>query len=103
VHPTLPEDALVLSIAAGVTIAELEAASGNRPVVRAMPNTGALVGKGAAAIAAGTRAGEQHLELAERVLGAVGTVVRVPGVPPRRRHRTLRVWACLRVPPRGGE
>jgi pyrroline-5-carboxylate reductase len=76
--PTLPEDALVLSIAAGVTIAELEASAGDRPVVRAMPNTGALVGKGAAAIAAGTRAGEQHLELAERVLGAVGTVVRVP-------------------------
>jgi pyrroline-5-carboxylate reductase len=76
--PTLPEDALVLSIAAGVTLAELEAAAGDRPVVRAMPNTGALVGKGAAAIAAGTRAGEQHLELAERVLGAVGTVVRVP-------------------------
>lgn len=76
--PTLPEHALVLSIAAGVTLAELEAAAGNRPVVRAMPNTGALVGKGAAAIAAGTRAEEQHLELAERVLGAVGTVVRVP-------------------------
>jgi pyrroline-5-carboxylate reductase len=43
-----------------------------------MPNTGALVGKCAAAIAAGTRAEEQHLDLAERVLGAVGTVVRVP-------------------------
>ncbi|MEX1009146.1 MAG: pyrroline-5-carboxylate reductase, partial [Acidimicrobiia bacterium] len=76
--PTLPEHALVLSIAAGVTLSELEAAAGNRPVVRAMPNTGALVRKGAAAIAAGTRAEEQHLELAERVLGAVGTVVRVP-------------------------
>jgi pyrroline-5-carboxylate reductase len=76
--PTLPEQALVLSIAAGVTLAEVEAAAGNRPVVRAMPNTGALVGKGAAAIAAGTRAEEVHLELAEQVLGAVGTVVRVP-------------------------
>jgi pyrroline-5-carboxylate reductase len=76
--PTLPEQALVLSIAAGVTIAEVEAAAGNRPVVRAMPNTGALVGKGAAAIAAGTRAEDVHLALAEQVLGAVGTVVRVP-------------------------
>ena len=78
--PTLPEEALILSIAAGVTLAELERAAGNRPVVRAMPNAGALVGKGAAAIAGGTRAHEQHLELAERVLGAVGTVVRVPEV-----------------------
>jgi len=75
---TLPEQALVLSIAAGVTIADVEAVAGNRPVVRAMPNTGALVGKGAAAIAAGTNAAEPHLALAERVLGAVGTVVRVP-------------------------
>ena len=51
---SLPEGALVLSIAAGVTIAALEAAAPGRPVVRAMPNTGALVGRGAAAIAAGT-------------------------------------------------
>jgi pyrroline-5-carboxylate reductase len=75
---TLPERALVLSLAAGMTLADLEAVAGNRPVVRAMPNTGALVVKGAAAIAAGTEAGEAHLALAERVLGAVGTVVRVP-------------------------
>ena len=76
--PILPDHALVLSIAAGVTLADVEAGAGNRPVVRAMPNTGALVGKGAAAISAGTRADESHLELAEKVLGAVGTVVRVP-------------------------
>jgi pyrroline-5-carboxylate reductase len=76
--PILPEHALVLSIAAGVTLADVEAGAGGRPVVRAMPNTGALVGKGAAAIAAGVRADESHLELAERVLGAVGMVVRVP-------------------------
>ena len=43
-----------------------------------MPNTPAVVGKGAAAIAAGTLADDTHLELAERVLGAVGIVVRVP-------------------------
>lgn len=75
---SLPEGALVLSIAAGVQLAAIEAAVGNRPVVRAMPNTGALVGKGAAAIAPGTHAGENDLALAERVLGAVGTVQRVP-------------------------
>jgi pyrroline-5-carboxylate reductase len=74
----LPEGALVVSIAAGVTIAALEAAAPGRPIVRAMPNTGALVGKGAAAIAPGTYASEIDLEVAERVLGAVGIVVRVP-------------------------
>jgi pyrroline-5-carboxylate reductase len=76
--PVLPEGALVLSIAAGVKLADVEAAVGDRPVVRAMPNTGALVGRGAAAIAPGAHASEPDLETAERVLGAVGTVVRVP-------------------------
>ena len=47
-------ETLVLSIAAGVTIATLEALVPGRPVVRAMPNTPALVGLGASAIAAGT-------------------------------------------------
>jgi pyrroline-5-carboxylate reductase len=74
----LPGSALVLSIAAGVTIAALEAAAPGHPVVRAMPNTGALVGQSAAAIAAGTLATELDLEVCERVLGGVGTVVRVP-------------------------
>lgn len=68
----------VLSIAAGVTIAALEAAlAPGTPVVRAMPNTPSLVGKGAAAIAAGTAATDDDLAWAETLLGAVGTVARV--------------------------
>src|SRR5207247_3650070 len=68
----------VLSIAAGVTIATMEAAlAPGTPVVRAMPNTPALVGAGAAAISPGSAAGEEHLAWAEGILGAVGTVVRV--------------------------
>lgn len=72
----------VLSIAAGVTLAtmeaELEAGGGGQvAVVRAMPNTPALVGQGAAAIAAGRHAGDDDLAWAESVLGAVGRVVRV--------------------------
>jgi pyrroline-5-carboxylate reductase len=76
--PVLADGALVLSIAAGVTIDALESAAPGHAVVRAMPNTGALVGRGAAAISAGNLAAEPDLELAERVLGAVGVVVRVP-------------------------
>ena len=68
----------VLSIAAGVTVGAIEAVTGALPVVRAMPNTPALVGAGAAAIDAGTHAGESDLVWAEGVLGAVGIVVRVP-------------------------
>ena len=68
----------VLSIAAGVTIAALEAAlPASTPVVRAMPNTPALIRAGAAAIAGGSAAGEADLAWAEGVLGAVGVVVRV--------------------------
>ena len=69
----------VLSIAAGVTIAALEAALPQAtPVIRAMPNTPALVGAGAAAVAAGTTATDGDLAWAEDVLGTVGIVVRVP-------------------------
>ena len=68
----------ILSIAAGVTLAALEAAvPAGTPVVRAMPNTPALVGAGAAAIAGGSSADEADLAWAEGVLGAVGIVVRV--------------------------
>jgi pyrroline-5-carboxylate reductase len=71
-------ETLVLSIAAGVTIAALEAAAPGRPVVRAMPNTPATIGLGAAAIAAGSHANDGHLDLAESLLGALGIVVRLP-------------------------
>ena len=68
----------VLSVAAGVPLARLEADLPGVAVVRAMPNTPALVGAGAAAIAGGTRAGGDDLDWAEAILGAVGEVVRVP-------------------------
>ncbi len=68
----------VLSIAAGVPTARIEAAVGpGVAVVRAMPNTPALVGAGAAAIAGGRNAGDADLAWAEEILGAVGLVVRV--------------------------
>src|SRR5579862_885372 len=67
----------VLSIAAGVTIAQLQTLLGELPVVRAMPNTPALIGAGAAALAAGPTAGPADMEWAEGVLGSVGLVVRV--------------------------
>lgn len=75
--PALGPTTLVLSIAAGVTIATIEGLVPDRPVVRAMPNTPALVRQGAAAIAAGSAATTADLDLAERLLRSVGTVVRV--------------------------
>jgi len=68
----------VLSIAAGVKIAAIEAAlPADTPVVRCMPNTPALVGEGMAAVAAGTSASASDIEWAKSILGSVGRVVEV--------------------------
>ncbi len=69
----------LLSIAAGISVAALqEAAGADVAVVRAMPNTPALVGEGAAGICAGPTADDADLAWAESILGSVGIVVRVP-------------------------
>jgi pyrroline-5-carboxylate reductase len=68
----------ILSVAAGITTGAIEEAIGSPlPVVRAMPNTPALVGAGVTAIAPGSAAGEHDLEWAEEILFGVGAVVRV--------------------------
>lgn len=70
---------LVISIAAGVTLAALEAAaSENFRIIRAMPNTPALVGHGAAGYCLGTRATAADGATAQALLGAVGLAVEVP-------------------------
>jgi pyrroline-5-carboxylate reductase len=69
----------VLSIAAGVATNTIETAlAAGTPVVRAMPNTPALVGAGAAAIAGGKAASADDVAWAESILSAVGIVERVP-------------------------
>lgn len=66
---------VVVSVAAGVTIAFYERRLGGQiPVVRAMPNTPALVGEGMTGIAAGTHADDGAVTAARRVLEAVGSV-----------------------------
>jgi pyrroline-5-carboxylate reductase len=71
--------ALVVSVAAGVTCATLEShLPEGTAVVRVMPNTPAVIGRGASAISAGTHAGEEHLAVTERLLARTGLVVRAP-------------------------
>src|ERR1039457_2826676 len=69
---------LLISIAAGVTLAKLEAAlpAGAR-VIRVMPNTPALVGAGASAFALGQSARLADGELAKKLLSAVGVAIQV--------------------------
>jgi len=67
----------VLSILAGTTIDRLESLlPEGTAVVRAMPNTPALLGAGATAIAAGSHATVEDVEWAEVLLATVGLVVR---------------------------
>ena len=67
---------LVISIAAGVTIAAIEQGlSKGVPVVRVMPNTPALVLTGAAAIAGGSQANSDHLAMTRVLFESVGLVV----------------------------
>ena len=73
VGPHLDAGQLLVSILAGVTVADLEHhLAGGVPVVRAMPNTPALVGAGMTALTGGTHAGPEHLALAEEVFHRVG-------------------------------
>ena len=67
----------VLSVAAGVRVSEMELAAREAHIIRAMPNTPALVGEGASAIAGGALATAEDLDWAESILGSVGLVVRV--------------------------
>lgn len=78
IAPVIRKETLIISIAAGIPISKIEAwLGGSRRVVRVMPNTPALVGQGASAIAAGAKADEDDLEVTETILSCVGITVRV--------------------------
>jgi pyrroline-5-carboxylate reductase len=78
VRSHLAPGTLVLSTLAGVTTSSLAQALGpDLPIVRAMPNTPALVDEGATAIAPGAHATEAHVALAREIFSAVGHVVEV--------------------------
>jgi pyrroline-5-carboxylate reductase len=69
----------VLSIAAGISIAQLQTwLPSGVAVVRSMPNTPALVGQGASAISGGDSASAADVQWAAALLGKVGKVVTVP-------------------------
>ncbi len=77
----IPRGALVLSVAAGVTTTTIENHLGpGARVVRAMPNTAAMVGQSATAVAGGAHASDEDIEIARTVFAAVGRVVVVDEV-----------------------
>ena len=70
---------LFLSIAAGTPIREpsRRRSGAGTPIVRAMPNTPAAVGRGITALVGNARAGDGALALAETLMQAVGQTVRL--------------------------
>ena len=70
---------LFISIAAGVSLAQLEEALGHKArVIRVMPNTPALVGEGASGFARGSNAKAADAKLAKQLLESVGMAIEVP-------------------------
>lgn len=79
VHGALAERALIISIAAGIPTSTIEGALGSeRRVVRAMPNTPALVQAGATGLSKGRAATDDDLAAARAIFDSVGITVTVP-------------------------
>jgi pyrroline-5-carboxylate reductase len=77
IAPRVAADALVISIAAGVTTARIdERLGGKGRIVRVMPNTPMLIGQGLSVLAAGPRATRQDMQWALELFGVCGQAVR---------------------------
>ncbi len=71
---TIKTDTLIISIAAGIKVANIAAVLGDMAIVRVMPNTPALIGEGASALFANDKA-KPMLERAKSIFAAVGKAV----------------------------
>jgi len=79
ISPSINKSQLVISLMAGITTATINKKLKTPcAVVRAMPNTPALVSAGATAISAGAHAQEKDMKLAELIFSSVGIVVTLP-------------------------
>jgi pyrroline-5-carboxylate reductase len=77
--PHISSDCLVISFAAGKTISSISSGLGkSNPVIRVMPNTPALVGKGASGYSLGAGVTEDHRTFIAHFLAATGKAIEVP-------------------------
>lgn len=78
IKPSMKDEKLVISVAAGITTAFIEKRIGGKiPVIRAMPNIAAIVRESATAICRGKFATEEDLKVAMNIFESVGIVVDV--------------------------
>lgn len=74
----ISENKLLISIAAGITTAYIEKIVGKDvPVIRVMPNMGAVIGEAVSSISAGNSARDEHMLLAREIFSMIGEVVEV--------------------------
>ena len=79
IKDVIAEDALVISVAAGVTTATIEEhLPESVAVIRAMPNTPALIKLGVTGISVGSRASQEHLAIATELFNGVGKTLVIP-------------------------
>lgn len=71
----LAPDTLVISVAAGVPLAKIEAILMDNPIIRVMPNTPVAVGAGMSAVSLGSKAQDHHGRLVAELFAAVGKSV----------------------------
>lgn len=69
---------LIVSIAAGLTLSKLEKFAPDSRIIRAMPNTPALIGRAATAFAASSRATQDDRDCAMKIFSSIGSVSEVP-------------------------
>ena len=78
IHPTLTNDHLIISIAAGIDFARLRKVLGNKPrIIRTMPNLPALIDMGVTAIYCGKRMPARYRRFAHQIFQAIGQTVDV--------------------------
>jgi pyrroline-5-carboxylate reductase len=78
IGPVLIPSQVLVSFAAGVELAALQAALPGQPIIRAMPNTPAAVDLGMTALALGDSVSADNVTTARAVLGAVGETIELP-------------------------
>lgn len=78
IAPAVRDDVVIVSIAAGITTASIEAVLPHAHVVRAMPNTPARIESGVTGISAGRGCSPSAVETARVLLSSVGVVIEIP-------------------------
>lgn len=78
IAPVVDEDTVVVSVAAGVTIAMMEKALPDAAIVRCMPNTPSTLQMGVLSLSENSKTSETQVSAVASILGAAGEVVRIP-------------------------